>query len=66
MGNKCSKCGGKLITGRLIAGTWNIEFFPLDEEKKLIKKHLKVLCDTCIECGNVENIRVEKPEILKK
>lgn len=33
MDNKCSKCGGKLITGRLISGTWNVEFFPLDEEK---------------------------------
>lgn len=65
MENKCSKCGEKLITGYLLAGTWNVEFTPLCDETKFLRRHVKVLCDTCVECGNIENIRVEKAEKLK-
>ena len=65
MENKCSKCGGELVTGHLIAGTWLVEFIPLCDEKKLKRRHLKVICDTCVECGNIENTRVEKSETLK-
>lgn len=66
METKCSKCGGKTVTGYLMAGTWIAEFIPQRDEKKLIRRHLKVLCDTCVECGNIENIRVEQPEKLKQ
>lgn len=52
MDNCCSKCGGKMVTGYLMAGTWLAEFTPLCDEKKLKRRHLKVLCDTCVECGN--------------
>lgn len=65
MENKCSKCGGELVTGRLMSGTWNAEFTPLCDEKKFRRRHTIVICDACVECGNIENIRVEKPEILK-
>lgn len=65
MENKCSKCGEELIPGYLWAGTWNVEFTPQCDEKKFKRRHLKVLCDTCVECGNIENIRVEKAEKLK-
>ena len=44
----CSKCGGKMVTGYLMAGTWLAEFTPLCDEKKLKRRHLKVLCDTCV------------------
>ena len=53
MENKCSKCGGKLVTGNLIAGTWLVEFIPLCDEKKLKRRRLK------------ENTCVENPETLK-
>ena len=66
MENKCCKCGGKTVTGYLMAGTWLAEFIPQCDEKKLIRRHLKVLCDTCVECGNIENIRIEQPEKLKQ
>lgn len=65
MENKCSKCGAELIGGYLKAGTWLVEFLPQGDEKKLKPRHAKVLCDTCTACGNIENIRVEKPEALK-
>ena len=65
MDNCCSKCGGKMVTGYLMAGTWLAEFTPLCDEKKLKRRHLKVLCDTCVECGSIENIRAEKADALK-
>ncbi len=48
-----------------MAGTWLAEFTLLCDEKKLKHRHLKVLCDTCVECGSIENIRAEKTAILK-
>ena len=45
MENKCGKCGGELVTGNLIAGTWLVEFIPLCDEKKLKRRRLKVVCD---------------------
>ena len=65
MENKCRKCGGKLVTGHLMAGTGLVEFTPLCDEKKLKRRNLMVLCDTCVECGNIENIRAEKADTLK-
>ena len=55
-----------MVTGYLMAGTWLAEFTPLCDEKKLKRRRLKVLCDTCVECGNIENIRAEKAAILKQ
>ena len=49
-----------------MAGTWLAEFTLLCDEKKLKHRHLKVLCDTCVECGSIENIRAEKTAILKQ
>ena len=65
MDNCCSKCGGKMVTGYLMAGTWLAEFIPLCDEKKLKRRHLKVLCDTCVECESIENFRAEKADTLK-
>lgn len=48
-----------------MAGTWLAEFTPLCDEKKLKRRYLKVLCDTCVECGSIENIRAEKTAILQ-
>lgn len=59
------KCGGKLITGRLMTGAHLIGFTPLTDEKKFKPRYLRVLCDTCVECGSIENIRVENTESLK-
>ncbi len=65
MENKCSKCGGELITGRLMTGAHLVGFTPLTDEKKWNPRYAAVLCDTCTVCGTVENLRVEKPETLK-
>jgi hypothetical protein len=65
MENKCSKCGGKMVTGRFTTGAFLVGFTPLEDEKKLKPRHLKVFCDACVECGSIENIRAEKPETLK-
>ena len=54
-----------MVTGYLMSGTWLAEFTPLCDEKKLRRRHLKVLCDTCVECGCIENFRAEKAEALK-
>lgn len=61
----CGKCGGKMVTGYLMVGTWLAEFTPLCDEKKLKRRHLKVLCDTCVECRSMENFHTEEPEKLK-
>ncbi len=60
----CSKCGVTLIEGRLMTGAHMLGFSPLGEEKKLRPKYTSVFCDTCSKCGEITNIRVEKPEIL--
>ncbi|MBE6665343.1 MAG: hypothetical protein E7603_03845 [Ruminococcaceae bacterium] len=65
MENKCSKCGGELVTGRLMTGAHFIGFTPLADEKKMKPRYARVFCDTCIQCGNVENIRVENADSLK-
>ena len=54
-----------MVTGYLMAGTWLAEFTPLYDEMKLKRRHLKVLCDTCVECGSMENFHTEEPEKLK-
>ncbi|MBQ7012593.1 MAG: hypothetical protein IJN11_01580 [Oscillospiraceae bacterium] len=65
MDNKCSKCGGELITGRLMTGTHFVGFTPLADEKKFKPRYVGLICDTCVQCGSVENIRVEKVDKLK-
>lgn len=65
MDNKCGKCGGELVTGRLMTGAHLIGFTPLSDEKKLKPRYARVICNTCTQCGSISNLRVEKPEILK-
>lgn len=33
MENKCSNCGGELVTGRLMTGVHLVGFTPLEDEK---------------------------------
>lgn len=63
--HKCIKCGGNLIKGRLMTGAGLVGFIPLTDEKKFKQRYLKVICDTCVDCGCVENIQVENTESLK-
>ena len=65
MENKCTKCGGELMAGRLTTGIHLLGFTPLEDEKKFRPRSAKVFCDVCLSCGSVENIRVENPETLK-
>ena len=68
MAQKCSKCGGEMITGTLIV---NLSFHPviltpLGDINKIAKRKTGVICDTCTQCGSIENMRVEDPELLKE
>ena len=67
MAKKCSKCGGEMITGTLIV---NLSFHPViltpaEDINKIAKRKTGVVCDTCTQCGSIENLRVEDPEVLK-
>lgn len=62
MDNKCSKCGGELISTRLSTGTHLLGVTPVEDAKKLKPRYSNVLCDTCSKCGNIENIRAAEPE----
>ena len=57
MNEKCYKCGGELIEGTL-AGRYVASFYPKGEEKKIVKKGSKTICDCCKVCGLIQNIRV--------
>ena len=68
MEKKCSKCGGELIAGTLLA---NLSFHPviytpMEELNKVKKVKTGVICDACTQCGNIENLRVEDPEKLRQ
>jgi len=53
------------MEGRLTTGRYFLGFTPLGDEKKLRPRYVKVFCDACVQCGNVQNIRVENADRLK-
>ena len=61
MDNTCSKCGGKLISTRLTTGSHLLGVTPVEDEKKFKPRYTGIICDTCSQCGNIENIRAEEP-----
>ena len=68
MAKKYSKCGGEMITGSLIV---NLSFHPViltptEDINKISKRKTSVICDTCTQCGSIENMRVEDPEALRE
>ncbi len=65
MERQCKVCGGKLISARLTTGAHLLGVTPIEDEKKLKPRYANLLCDTCVQCGNVENIHTEEPEKLK-
>ena len=65
MENKCSKCGGELITGNLATGAHGLGFIPAEDMKKFKPRYSGIICEACVQCGNVENIRVQEPEKIK-
>ena len=65
MNNKCTKCGGDMIGTRLTTGAHMLGVTPIEDAKKFKPRYSNVICDTCIQCGNIENIRAEEPEKLK-
>ena len=65
MDNRCSKCGGELISSRLSTGAHLLGVIPVEDAKKLKSRYSSVLCDTCSKCGNIENIRAKEPEKLQ-
>ena len=68
MEKKCSKCGGELIAGTLLENlnVHPVIFTPMEELNKVKKVKTGVICDACTQCGNIENLRVEDPEKLRK
>ena len=68
MDQKCSKCGGELIEGALLEDLsfHSVILTPMEELAKIKKRKTGVICDACTQCGNIENLRVENPSILRK
>ena len=68
MDKKCSKCGGVLVEGVMLdaASHHSVIFVPMEEVTKMIMRKAGVSCDACSQCGNIENLRVEDPSILRK
>ena len=62
MEKKCTKCGGRLMTGVLRPKfhSGHLCFTPLEDYNQLKARNIDVLCDTCVQCGAIENIRVEE------
>ncbi len=57
MGNKCEKCGGELIEGKM-AGMHGIQFYPEGEFEKVVNpKRSAVVCHCCKNCGLIQNFR---------
>ena len=67
MDRKCSKCGGELVEGALLdAATFHsVIFTPIDELNKIKKIKAGLICDTCTQCGGIENFRVDDCSKLK-
>ena len=56
-----------MITGTLIV---NLSFHPViltptEDINMISKRKTGVICDTCTQCGSIENMRVEDPEVLR-
>ena len=68
MDKKCSKCGGSLVEGAMLDAVshHSVIFIPMEEVTKMIMRKTGVICDACSQCGNIENLRVENPSILRK
>lgn len=69
MDRYCSKCGGELIEGVLwsnLSYYHPIIYTPMEEMKKIKRGKTSVICDACIQCGSIENLRVEDPSKLRK
>lgn len=68
MDKKCSKCGGELIKGALLddLSFHSVIYTPMEELTKIRKIKTGVICDACIQCGSIENFRVEDPSKLRE
>ena len=65
MEKQCKICGMKMISTRLTTGAHLLGVTPIEDAKKLKSRYTNILCDTCVHCGNIDNIRAEEPEKLK-
>ncbi len=65
MEKQCKICGGELIETRLRTGAYLLGTAPVEDDRKIKPRYSTILCDTCVECGNIERIYAEKPEKLK-
>ena len=65
MEKHCSICGGEMISVRLTTGAHLLGVTPEEDAKKLRPRYSNIICDTCVRCGNIENIRAEEPEKRK-
>ena len=64
MEKQCKICGGELILTHLTTGAHLLGVSPVEDDKKLKRRYSNILCDTCVQCGNVENMRAEEPDKL--
>jgi len=65
MEKQCNICGGEMIITRFTTGAHLLGVTPHTDAKKMKPHYSNVLCDTCVKCGHIENIRAEEPEKLK-
>ncbi len=67
MDKKCSKCGGEMVEGTLLSNLsfHPVVFTPVSELNKVKKVKVGVICDACTQCGSIENLRAEDPQVLR-
>ncbi|MBE5873068.1 MAG: hypothetical protein E7287_01535 [Lachnospiraceae bacterium] len=63
MEERCEKCGGELIEGKM-AGMNGIAFYPKGELGKMKPKRSSVTCFCCINCGLIQLIRATEIDKL--
>ena len=54
-----------MIITRFTTGAHLLGVTPVTDAKKMKPRYSNILCDTCVKCGHIENIRAEEPEKLK-
>ena len=60
---KCPICGKETISTHLSCGTYMCTVAPVKQDT-IGTHYSRILCDTCLSCGAISNIRAEEPNKL--
>lgn len=68
MEKKCMRCGGELKAGvlRTKSHLSPVCYTPLEDVNKVKARNVVVLCDACVSCGAIENIRLEETNAFNR